>query len=454
MDTEGTLRMTREEARRLSIVQQVLDRGIQQRHAAEVVGRSVRQVRRWIQRVRTAGPGGIVHRLRGRPSNRQASARLKQRVLARYRERYLGFGPTLAQEKLVERDRLRVSRETLRQWLREAGLWQRQRRAGPQHVWRERKAARGEMVQLDGSHHDWLEGRGPRLVLMAYIDDATSTVFARFYDYEGTMPAFESCYGYVIRYGLPQRLYCDRHGAYWSRAKLRLEDALAGREAPQTQFERALSQLGVEVIWAGSPQAKGRVERLFRTFQDRLIKELRLAGIKSRAAANRFLQRYLPGYNRRFSCAPRVSADLHRPAPAPGRLRRILARHTRRTLRQDNTLQHGGQWYVLTEPWRTRRPKQVTVVEQFDGTRLICHGEQVLAHREIAPRPPAAAPRFPWPSRHRAVVIPKATHPWRSDSFLRSRRARELVQALDNEHALNHNHRKEDISTLQERGHF
>ena len=446
MDTEGTLHMTREEARRLSIVQQVLDRRLRQRHAAEVLRLSVRQVRRWMQRVREAGPAGIVHRLRGQPSNRRLPVRLKARVLARYRARYHGFGPTLAQEKLRERDRLRVSRETLRQWLREAGLWQRQRQSAPPHVWRERKAARGEMVQLDGSHHDWLEGRGPRLVLMAYIDDATSEVFARFYDYEGTIPAFESFYAYVIRHGLPQSVYCDRHGAYWSRGKLSVDDELAGRNRPQTQFERALTQLGVEVIWAGSPQAKGRVERLFRTFQDRLVKELRLADISTRAAANRFLQRYLPTYNRRFSGAPRTAEELHQPAPAPSRLRRILARHTCRTLRQDSTLQYQGQWYALTPSWRGRRPKQVTVVEQFDGTRLICHGDQVLASRQIAPRPPATAPRFPWPSRHRAVVIPKAEHPWRSDSFLRSRRARELVQALECGGALNHPHQKQDIS--------
>lgn len=453
MDDEGTLAMTREEARRLMVVQQVLDGRMRQRQAAEGLGRSIRQVRRWVQRVRHAGPAGIVHRLRGKPSNRRLPRMLQQRVLTRYRQHYAGFGPTLAQEKLHARDHLDVSRETLRQWLREVGLWQRQRRAGPQHVWRERKASRGAMLQLDGSHHDWLEGRGPQLVLMAYIDDATSEVFARFYDYEGTMPAFESFYGYVLRHGLPQSVYLDRHGAYYSTRKLSLEDELAGRERPQTQFERALTQLGVQVIPAYSPQAKGRVERLFRTFQDRLIKELRLARIATRAAANAFLQRYLPRYNRRFSCAPRSTEDLHHPAPAPRRLRQILARHTLRTLRQDNTLQHGGKWYVLTEPWRTRRPKQVTVVEQFAGTRLICHGEQVLAHREIAPRPPAAPP-FPWPSRHRAVVLPQADHPWRSDSFLRSRRARELRQAQERGITLHHNHQQQDISTLQERGHF
>lgn len=454
MDEEGRLTMTREEARRLSIVQQVLDRRIRQRHAAEVLRLSVRQVRRWMQRVREAGPAGIIHRLRGKPSNRRLPAMLKPRVLACYRARYAGFGPTLAQEKLQERDRLVISRETLRQWLREAGLWQRQRKSAPQHVWRERKAARGEMLQLDGSHHDWLEGRGPKLVLMAYIDDATNEVFARFYDYEGTIPAFESFYAYVIRHGLPQSVYLDRHGAYYSHARLSLEDELAGRERPQTQFERALTQLGVQVIPAYSPQAKGRVERLFRTFQDRLIKELRLARITTREAANAFLQRYLPRYNRRFHCAPRSAENLHRPAPAPSRLKRILALHTLRTLRQDNTLQYQGQGYALTESWRTRRPKQVTVIEQVDGTRLIVHGDQVLGHREItpqAPRPPVP-PRFP--SRRRAVVIPRANHPWRSDSFLRSRRARQLIQASDHGVVFNHHHKKEDISTLQERGHF
>ena len=238
MHEEGTFHMTREEARRVMVVQQVLDRKIRQRQAAELLGRSVRQVRRWVQRVRQAGPAGVIHRLRGRSSNRRAPEALKQRVLSRYQARYAGFGPTLASEKLRERDRLRVNRETLRQWLQAAGLWQRQRHSGPQHVWRERKAARGEMLQLDGSHHDWLEGRGPKLVLLAYIDDATSEVFARFYDYEGTRPAFESFYAYVLRHGLPQSIYLDRHGAYWARTKCRVDEELAGRTQPQSGERR------------------------------------------------------------------------------------------------------------------------------------------------------------------------------------------------------------------------
>ena len=441
MDDRGTLAMTREEARRLMVVQQVLDGRMRQRQAADVVGRSIRQVRRWVQRVRHTGPAGIVHRLRRQPSNRRLPATLKHRVLACYRGRYAGFGPTLAQEKLHERDRLTVSRETLRQWLREAGLWQRQRRPGPQHVWRERKAARGEMLQLDGSHHDWLEGRGPRLVLMAYIDDATSEVFARFYEYEGTMPAFESFYAYALRHGLPQSVYLDRHGAYYSTRKLSLEDELAGRQRPQTQCERALGTLGVQVIPAYSPQAKGRVERLFRTFQDRVIKELRLARIATRAAANTFLQHYLPRYNRRFSCAPRSTNDLHHPAPAPRRLQRILALHTPRTLRQDNTLQYEGQWYLLTTSWRTRRPKQITVIETFDGRRVLCHDEQVLGYREITPAAPVPPTRWPSPRRHRAIVIPKADHPWRQFAYAQKLKPFKKRTVLSGT--------QEDISTLR-----
>ena len=446
MHDQGMLVMTKEECRRLMVVQQVLDRKIRQRHAAQVLALSVRQVKRWVQRVRRAGPSGIVHGLRGRPSNRRCAATLQPRVLALYRRPYVGFGPTLAAEKLQARDRVVVNRETLRQWLRAAGLWQRQRRAAPQHTWRERKAARGEMLQVDGSHHAWLEGRGPRLVLMAYIDDATSHVFARFYDYEGTLPAFQSFAAYVVRYGLPQSVYVDRHTTYRSPGPRTLADELAGRPRPQSQFERALGALGVQVIPAYSPQAKGRVERLFRTLQDRLVKELRLARIQTRDAANAFLQRYLPGYNRRFTCAPRSEVNLHRPAPAPRTLQRILALHTRRTLRQDNTLQYAGQWYALTDPWRTRRPPQVTVIEPCHGPRLICHGERVLRYRPIAP--PAPHGRYPFPHRHRAVVIPGADHPWRGRSSWPSRRglARRQARArgLDREA----HDPPEDISTL------
>ncbi len=225
------------------------------------------------------------------------------------------MGPTLAAEKLAERHGLPLRDETLRRWLLAKGVTHFRRRKRPHRAWRARKAHVGELVQLDGSHHDWFEGRGPRCVLMAYIDDASSRVFARFYDHEGTIPAMDSFQHYVQRHGLPLALYADKHTTYQSPAEPTVAEQLAGTE-PQSQFGRALTELGVELIAAPSPQAKGRVERLFATFQDRLVKELRLAGIATLAAANQFLEHYRPVYNRRFAVPPAQAADLHRPAPS------------------------------------------------------------------------------------------------------------------------------------------
>ena len=188
---------------------------------------------------------GVIHKARGTPSKRKLSASLKERVLNLCQEKYNGFGPTLVHEKLAEIDKIKVSAQSLRNWLIEAGIWKKRRKIKQHRQWRERKTCLGEMLQLDGSHHDWLEGRGPKLVLMAYIDDATSNVFARFYDYEGTVPALDSFKRYVKRYGLPQSVYADRHSTYKSTAKPSIEDELNGSR-PQSQFERALAELGVE----------------------------------------------------------------------------------------------------------------------------------------------------------------------------------------------------------------
>ena len=340
---QEVLAMTAQEAKRLYIVQQVLERKLRQRPAAALLACSVRQIKRLVRRVRAVGPRGIIHQLRGQPSNRRHPVALQQRVLRLWQTQYRGLGPTLTQEKLAERDHIRVGRETVRRWLGAAGLWQRQRQGRAPHRWRARKAAWGEMLQLDGSHHDWLEGRGPRLVLMAYIDDATSRVFARFYDYEGTLPALDSFARYVRRYGLPQSLYADRHMTYRSPGKRSVADELAGRPRPQSQFERAVTALGVTLIPAHSPQAKGRVERLFRTFQDRVIKEMRLAQVTTRDAANRFLEDYLPRYNRRFSRLPQSGVNLHRPAPPAPVLRRAVAVGAPPPPRHQNTVRPPAQ---------------------------------------------------------------------------------------------------------------
>jgi hypothetical protein len=261
-----------------------------------------------------------------------------------YRGRYTGFGPTLTSEKLGELDGIKLSDETLRKWLMEAGLWQRRRKRSRHRQWRQRKECFGEMVQLDGSHHDWLEGRGPELVLMAYIDDATNNVLARFYDYEGTIPAMDSFKRYVRKYGLPLSIYLDRHSTYKSTKKPTEWEEFEKIE-PLSQFERALETLGVEVIHAYSPQAKGRVERLFGVLQDRLIKEMRLRGIKTKESANEFLKEYLPKFNRRFRVCPANDTDVHVRVPKYFNLDKYLCIKTERTVRKDNTITHNGKLY-------------------------------------------------------------------------------------------------------------
>jgi transposase len=399
--------MNVQELKRVHVIRQAMDKAVRQREASEVLGVTTRQVRRLIQRVRAEGDAGLMHRSRGKPSNRRYRPALKAQVLRLYGQHYGDFGPTFAAEKLAERHGITLSAETLRQWLRARGIAHFTRRKQPHRAWRARKAHVGELIQLDGSHHDWFEGRGPRCVLMAYIDDASSRVFARFYAYEGTMPAMDSFRRYSMHYGLPLALYTDKHTTYKSPAAPTVEEQLAGR-MPHSQFERSLAELGVAVIHAHSPQAKGRVERLFRTFQDRLIKELRLAGVATLEVANRFVATYLPIYNRRFAVPPAQAADLHRPRPASRDLDRSLCLKTTRVLRRDWTVAHHGQLYQIRD---NVRATHVQVEERIDGTMRLTHHGQPLTYHAIAVRPRMAA-RSETRRPPRQPVKPRADHPW------------------------------------------
>jgi hypothetical protein len=275
------------------------------------------------------------------------------------------------------------------------------------------------MEQGDGSHHDWLEGRGPKLVLMKYIDDATSRVFARFYDYEGTMPAMDSFYRYTKKYGLPHSLYMDRHSTYQSTERLGLEDELEGRKKALSQFGRALAELEVELIAAHSPQAKGRVERSFRTFQDRLIKEMRLAGIKTKEDANEFLEKeFLPEHNRRFARKARQEEDLHRPIPKSVNLKQVLSIQTKHVLRNDNTIRHENQFYQIEDCCKGRRPKRVVVEERVDGRFCITHQGREMKYRKI--QEPVLQYEVKKKDRKpQKFSIPAMQHPWKERSFQR-----------------------------------
>jgi len=390
------------------VIRQTLEKKLTQVQAGTVLGLTTRHIRRLIERVEQAGDQGLAHRGRGKPSNRRIPDTVKAMVLKLYEQRYGDFGPTLAAEKLAERHGLTLSDETLRRWLRAGGIEHFTRRKRPHRAWRERKAHVGELIQLDGSHHDWLEGRGPHGVLMAYIDDASSRVFARFYAYEGTIPAMDSFTRYVQHYGIPLAVYADKHTTYQSPAPPTVDEQLAG-VTPTSQFGRALGELGVELIPAHSPQAKGRVERLFKTFQDRVIKEMRLADVSTLDAANQFLKGYLPIYNRRFAVQPAQPTDLHRPRPASRDLDRCLCIKTTRCLRRDWTVAHHGHLYQVQT---NVRATHVLVEEHVDGTMRITHQSRALGFHAITSRPMKAA-EAKKVHRPRCPVTPRPDHPWR-----------------------------------------
>jgi len=293
--------MSKKEVDRLRILHRVMDRQLTQVYGAELLEITDRQVRNLLHKIREHGDKGIVHGNRGRAAPNKMPLELEERIGRLIESKYTDFGPTLASEKLFELDGIKISKEKARRIMIAKGLWKvRRRRERDIHQWRERKHHFGEMIQFDGSHHMWLEDRGPKMVFMGYIDDATNHTFGRFYEYEGLYPAMDSLTHYIKRYGLPRSVYLDKYKTYKATRQPSLYEELRG-EGPLTQYQRALQELGIKIIHADSPQAKGRVERLFGTLQDRLIKEMRLAKIKTIDEANEFLEHYLPRYNEQFS---------------------------------------------------------------------------------------------------------------------------------------------------------
>lgn len=401
---EDRVMMSVKELRRVQVIRQAMEKTLTQRQAGALVGVTARHVRRLIERVQQEGAGGLAHRGRGQPSNRKIPEQVNTTVLTLDAQRDGGFGPTVAAEPLAERQGMLRSDETLRRWLTTRGIAQFTRCKRPHRAWRERKPHVGELLQLDGSHHDWFEGRGPRCAVMASIDDASSRVFARFYESEGTIPALDRFPRYVPRDGIPLAVYADKPPTYQSPAQPTVEEQLAGAK-PTSQFGRAL---GVALIPAHSPQATGRIERLFHTFQDRVIKEMRLAGMATIAAAKRFLETSLPIYNRRGTVEPAQAADLPRPRPAARALDHILCLQTTRVVRRDWTVAHHGQLYQIDQLVRTT---QVLVEDWLNGTRRITSQGRPLRSHAI-PERPMKTPEGPLVQVPPRPVKPAPTHPW------------------------------------------
>jgi len=381
--------MSRKDCRKVQVLSRVEEKLITVRRAGELLGLSYRQTKRVWKRYRDGGAEAVTHRARGTVSNNHLDPELKAKVLDRYREVYQGFGPTLAVEKLSEGDQLPpISRETLRQWLMEAGLWQRHRRHRPYRKRREPKHHFGELVQLDGSPHPWFGEGHNSSCLMNMVDDATGITLALMSEQETTEAAMRLLWAWVELHGIPLALYCDLKNVYLSDREPTVEEQLAGK-LPRTAFGVACEKLGITIVSAYSPQAKGRVERKHGVYQDRFVKELRLRGAKSIAEANMILKGgFIEKLNRKFARLPLEQEDLHVRLTGHQDLRDVFCYEQSRSVSQDWVVRNENRFYQLIRERGTlpRPESKVTVRIWLDGSVHILHRGRRLTFREFDPR--------------------------------------------------------------------
>ena len=408
------LTMSNRELTRLEVMQRLKDKRLIQKEAGRMLGLSVRQIKRLYSAYRRQGARGLVSQKRGKPSNHQLGAETVQKAIDLIYERYRDFGPTLAHEKLTEVHGLKLSDESVRRLMIAEGLWKPKRAKQPStHPMRERRACFGELVQIDGSDHDWFEGRGDKCTLLVYIDDATGQLMELwFVPEETTFAYFEASRHYFERYGKPVAFYSDKHGIFRVNQPRPL-----GTTTGLTQFGRAMHELDIQIICANTPQAKGRIERANQTLQDRLVKELRLRAISDLHSANAFLNEFREDYNRRFGVAPRSHHDAHRPLLKTDNLDLILSKLETRCLSKNLTLQYNRVIYQIqsNRPDYALRKAQVTLCENAKGDVTILYNNQPLAYTIYQKSPPQAdvvdfktldhLPRLPIP--------PAPNHPWR-----------------------------------------
>lgn len=387
--------MSQRERDRLKVLHEAEKGHLTQKQAGAQLKLSERWVRELVGRLRKEGDGGILHRLRGRVSKRKLSAVVRAKVVRVVKREYADFGPTLAAEYLGEKHGLVVSKESVRQILMEAGVWKRKRRRVEEvHIWRARRPCCGEMVQWDSSDHDWLEGRGPKLYLLAMLDDATSRGLARFAEHDTTEENFLLLESYLKRWGRPGDFYTDKDSMFTVNRPAREADDEAWPEA-LTQIGRALKELGTGWIAAHSPQAKGRIERFFGTAQDRLVKGLRKAGAHTLAEANAYLeQEFLPLWNRRFTVKADNATDAHRALRAEDNLAAILSHVEERVVANDYTIRYNAKIYQI--PRADIRPglrgATVRVEERRNQTMWARFRDRYLELRRCDPVPQPAKP--------------------------------------------------------------
>lgn len=416
--------MSAKELDRYDVIQRLLRKEFNATQAAVLLQLSIRQVRRLKASVRTHGAAALIHGHRGQPSNRRLTDKERTQIQHLVTQHYLDFTPTFAAEKLREVHRIEHDPKTIETIMVSSGVWEKKthRRKEIHRTWRMRRSSFGELLQFDGSYHHWLEDRGGtgELCLLAAIDDASGRlVFARIAEHEGVLPVFTFWQDYVVLLGKPRAIYMDKFSTY------KMNSAVA-KDNPdlKTQFQRAMDTLHIEPIFANSPQAKGRVERLFRTLQDRLVKELRLHGVSTVAEANRYItQVFIPDFNQRFSVEPASAANLHTPLTATEQkqLSSILARQERRVVHNDYTVAFQNSWYqILPRPGLTVCRSDVVIMEEWaDGSLHMRLRGKELNYQLLPERPKKMTLiKQPWVLTPQTPHKPSADHPWRKDSPL------------------------------------
>jgi transposase-like protein len=416
--------MSQKERDRLKVVSQVVNGTLYQWEAAELLDLTERQVRRLVRRYEREKDAGLVHRLRGRPSNRKLAPALQEQCVALIAREYRDYGPTLASEALAKDHGITVSRETLRKWMMDAKVWRGRTQRVVARQWRERKACVGELVQMDTSIHDWFEGRGEQAVLIAMIDDASSRLLIRFYPQDSTSTNMMLLMEYIRRNGRPKAIYADRASHFVTTRQPSIDEDLAGQCA-HTQIQRALGELDIEYIAARSPQAKGRVERLFKTLQDRLVKALRKNNIATIGDANGYLDHeFIPDWNRRFTVEPASHADAHRSRKGFD-LHAIFSVQHKRTVANDYTIQHhNARFQILKTSIKPGlRRSRIVVENRLDGSQRLRWKKTYLRFMKIVSpnagknhtslgvspvglRPPSDTPKEEKPR-------PRDNHPWK-----------------------------------------
>lgn len=411
----GEICMTALENERAKIFLEISQKKISQAKASKQLGLSIRQVQRLYAAFLVQGIPALVSRQRGRPSNHQLPLILKVRILELVTcEQYRGFGPTFMCEKLLQLHYIRVSVETTRQLMMQSGVWNCKSKKRPViHQQRKRRSSLGELVQIDGSPHHWFEDRSGSCTLIVYIDDATGRTYGQFFESETTLAYMLTSWKYIIKYGVPKALYSDKHGIF------RINKPGCIRKENFTQFGRAVEELGIHLICANSPQAKGRVERANQTLQDRLVKELRLAGISTIEDGNIFLETFWDGYNHKFNIAPSIDEDAHRLVSSECDLSTIFCFKHQRKLTKNLELQYNNTIYqiLLETSSKMLRGAEIRVLEKLDGSLLITYkgkqlpfqkyGAQVSNGREITAK---EVDCFLKEEKRRK---PSYKHPWR-----------------------------------------